>query len=264
MKNLVKAVQLSQSALKTTVTRVLYAVKRDANDLCKYGVTTQMIADFETKVNNLYATGPDSDWRALLSIKVSDLEAARNGLVKDIRAIGFTLKLNGNSPELTYAQMQIKNMASLDKVELERAVSTLIETFDTNHDLVIAAGVTDERITELKTAYNVFVNKMAEKLDAHQIRKANTESRTNDYINVYDLALKYAEIGKEHWKNLSPAKYRDYVLLQSSADKASPPVANTQIVADKPVVKDVTTPVVTPTETPATVVGTVVTETKAG
>jgi len=272
MKNSVKAVRLSQTALKTKATKVLYALKRDASDLRKYGVTAQMIADFETKVNNLHATGPDSDWRSLLSIAVSDFDTAKIDLLKTIKVIGFNLKLNGNSQSVTYAGMQIQNMTSLDNVDLERAVSSLIQTLDTNHDEMIAAGVTDEQIAELKTADNNFVSKMAAKLNASQVRKTTTENRNKDYVEVYDLAVKYAEIGKELWKDISPAKYRDYVLLISSADKASPPVTNGQATANQnaaapatsqPIATAENTSAAKPAEAVTTVVGTVETETKA-
>ena len=257
MKNLVKAVKLSQPAIKTTAAKVLYALKRDSEDLRKYGITAQMIGEFETKVNNLDATGTDTAWRKLTTIKVSDLDTAKNNLLSIIKVIGFNLNLAGESQQLRLAYALTKSLYKLMRVELQRAALDLIEKLDENRDEVLAAGVTEDQLAELQSAYDSFVSQIADKLDTHQVRKATTENRNNDFMDVYNLASRYAEIGKEHWKNLSPVKYRDYVLLTSSGDKASPPAATAQVPSAEK------TTIAPTAEVATTLVGTVATKAKA-
>lgn len=242
---------MSQIALKNIATKVYNAVVRDAKDFSIYGITDKQIGDFKTAIDNLKLTGPDSDWLSKVKIAVQNVNNSKDSMLKLIKTICLILKWFYGSQPSTFAQYQIMNISSLTNDELERSVYTLLNTLTTNYNDVCSAGIKPEQISELTEAYGDFVAKVNIRNAAIMERKANTEARNNAHVNVYETTVRFAEIGKEHWKDVSDQKYQDYVLFDTTSAKTSPPTPT-----------NVETPVAETAPTGSTVAATVPAETK--
>ena len=195
-------------------------ILRDIVEFERYGISATEVEAFRSQVEAFDHTPIDEE----LSGIVIDLTIAKNELAEEaktlIREVARFVKQVYNKQTGTYRCMKITKMDNYPDMELYRTAENVVR-----FARLIAEELnpnTQEVANQLEIVANKFKNKIKAKDFSVQDRDIATEIRIKTANNIYSKLVKFAELGAGIWAERSEAKYNDYIIYGSPANK--PPV----------------------------------------
>jgi hypothetical protein len=212
IKPLIRDYSLMDSELALYASDLVTFMTRDATEFAARGVNAGAITALGDKTDEFEAFPTDSEYKGLVTIATEDKDADRLQLFVDIRNITDRALIKWGENSGRYSRFDVKNLTKLSDKDLLFAARRVVRVGTIYLVDLTAEGLTQLMLTNLTILAQSFENNLNSLRDAISIRDEKTEERIILGNELYTLVSKYCEIGKVIWKEISEAKYNDYVI----------------------------------------------------
>ena len=214
---------LSDSELALFTSNLVVFMTRDTAEFAARGVVAADITALEAKGNEFEAFPTDAEYQGLVTIATEDKDADRAQLEVDIRNITDRAMLKWGAKSGRYKRFEVKNLTNFGDKDLLFAARRVVRIGTIYLADLAAEGLTQAMLDALTALAQDFEDKLNDLRDAIAERDEKTEERITLGNELYALVSKYCEIGKVIWKEVSEAKYNDYVIYKTSHSGLSKP-----------------------------------------
>ena len=204
----------SDAHLKQLADTVLLLTDRDNAEFADRGFNTNKRAALVQKINFFDTFETDAQLEALKITATQDKDAARQVLEPKMRTV-FLMARNvfketsGRYREFgdpAISQQTDELLVRNARVLINAATKYLVELAD--------EGLTAAKLTDLEAAKQALDDALDVQRQAINDRDIKTEERIEAGNELYELIVKYCEIGRDIWINTHQAKYNDYIIYQ--------------------------------------------------
>ena len=202
----------ADEVLTMFASNLVVTMNRDSVEMLAKGVTAGDITALGAKGDELEVFPVDEIYRLDVTAAVEAKDAIRASLTLKIRdVVGMsTIKFGKDSTQTR--KFRAGNLtAENDKSFLTTVRMVVLQATALLVDLT-PLGLTQLKITEIDTLGQDFEDAMNAVFDAEEIRNDKTAERIGIANELYALVIKYCEIGKIIWQDVSESKYNDYVI----------------------------------------------------
>jgi hypothetical protein len=204
-------------ALKKLADNTLALIDRDSVAFNDRGFNSTKRAALVTAITNFDNFPTDEQ---LLGIKVETTatkDAKRSSLEKQMRTMFLAAKNVFGENTGKYREFGEPNLTQQSDSDLDRNAKMMVTTATKYLTNLATEGITAAKITLLNTTRNEFDVAIDEQTKAINNRDNSTESRLILANDLYNLVVKYNDIGKDIWVETSEAKYNDYIIYNTAS-----------------------------------------------
>ena len=198
-------------------------MQRDAAEFLLYGITATNISDFNAKIEAFYNYPQDQEYEAGVKRTTKIKNELANALRIELRAYNTRAKLIYDADSGTYNLFYKKDMSKLNDRDLFLFAELVKESSEEHLTELAKAGLTQAMIDELAALNTSFYDAMF----AQSQSIANRDNAANERVKMsnelYDLLIKYCEVGKNIWYEVNEAKYNDYVIYYKTPGSLDSP-----------------------------------------
>ena len=191
-------------------------MQRDTAEFLLYGVTALIISDFNDALEEFIGLPQDQE----LEADEKNATLAKNDLANELRIVLRTYntraKLVFKENTGTYGRFYKKDLARLNDRDLYLFAELVKESAEEYLTQLATAGLTQDMIDDLATLNTNFYNAMFQQSQAIANRDNAANLRVKKANELYDLLVKYCDVGKTIWYETNEAKYNDYVIYEKS------------------------------------------------
>lgn len=190
---------------------------RDAAEFAARGIDAADIAALAAKREAFEAFPTDAEYRGLRTVAREDKSVARKALLAAVRNISDRALLKWGADSVRYNSFDVKGVMNFQDIDLlfaSRRTARLAAAYLSD---LADEGLTQAMIDDLTALADDFEEKIHLVKDAATDRFLETRQRITAANELSSLIGKYCEAGKMIWKNVSEAKYNDYVIYAKKA-----------------------------------------------
>jgi len=189
---------------------------RDIIEYGGYGVDAADVTAMQTLGNAFEIFPSDEIYLANVSIATEDKDAAFEALRLAIRNVTNRALNKWGEGAARYKKFGVIGMARFNDRDMLYA-GRRVHLVGTEYLTDLAdQGLTLLMLTTLQTAAQDFEDAMNELKDKQAERDIKAEERIEKGNELYSFVVRYCDIGKQIWENVSEAKYNDYVIYPTS------------------------------------------------
>ncbi len=223
---------ISDGDLALFANALTLAMTRDLTEQSVYGVTETSLDDFNDLINEFQAMPNDEVLKNDLSYSVELRELSRNTILNTMRSISARAKAVFGTNTSKYRSMSPGQLSLMTDSLLLIAASKVHDAALNNIAALAGEGVTTVYLTTFNSAIESFESAIKSVDDKKLLRDDGIEAKVLKGNELYSLIVKYCDYGKLLWTNVSPAKYNDYVIYESSGGSSSNLAAPTNLTID--------------------------------
>lgn len=208
--------------LKQIADNMSILLDRDIVEFTDMGLTPAKQNDFTQKIQD-FANFPSDE--QLEGIKVNATQTKntnRNNLEKIMRTILLIAKLVFKEGSGKYKEFGNANLTQQTDEELVRNATMMGVSANKYLNDLINDGLSLAKIQQLDVAKKAFDDAIDAQRKAISERDSTTEKRVEMGNQLYELVVKYAEIGKNIWYDTNEAKYNDYIIYDTPPTQPDP------------------------------------------
>jgi hypothetical protein len=217
---------LTYPELITTANAIHTFMLRDTTEFAGFGILALDITAFKTKIDTFGALPTDDELLAVLKSSTANKETLSNELRIMLRGIDQRAYLAFSSDEGKYGLFHTGSLSKLTDSELLVFGRQVKRSCDLYHTELLVYGLTALMITALNTLNNDFETSMDTQQTAISARDAATNNRAKKAMELYELMMKYCDVGKTIWYETNEAYYNDYVIFGTSSSGLPSKVQN--------------------------------------
>lgn len=215
-KEVFRKYNLSDAYLKQVADNMLTLLDRDIVEFSDMGFTPTKRADFVQRIQDFADFPSDEQLEGIKIDATENKNTKRLDLEKIMRTISLIVKIVFKEGTGKYKEFGNADLTRQTDEELVRnakimSVSAVKYLADLTND-----GLTLAKIQKLDSAKQDFDDAIDEQRKAISERDTATEGRIEKGNLLYELLIKYAEIGKNIWYDTNEAKYNDYIIYNTS------------------------------------------------
>ena len=223
--------KLSDSKLKQLADQILMLIERDITAFQDRGFTPEKKILFEKK-RDAFANQPSDEQLEAIKIGITeDKNNARTKLEKSLRTVYLTAKLLFSENSGKTKEFGNSDISRQTDNELVRNAKIAEDACDKYTIELATEGWTKDKTDQLKQQRQELDDLIDEQVKAVSKRNLITEERIEAGNDLYELIIRYADIGKDIWYDSNEARYNDYVIYDepdSTAMPADEPDAGTE------------------------------------
>ncbi len=210
---------ISYSSLPLLANQVAIAMRRDLVELTEYAVTEAKIDEMIALADSFQEIPNDTLFRCDWSFAVENKKKLRNEISDIIRSLNLRAKMVFGANTSKFRSFQIDNISINSDIELLNNARQLHSIATENILLLESEGVTSAYLDSFLEKIADFEKAIDEAENKKKTRDFSTEQRTLVANQLYSLIRKYCNYGKIIFKNISPAKYNDYLVFKTGKKK---------------------------------------------
>ena len=187
-------------------------VMRDIDEFINFGITQADIDDFKTEINALEEMPTDLELHTDIGVAVENKKKLRKELEKHIRRITMRAAMAFDTSSQEYLELYTGRMTTMganDFLINSRRIARNAQKYLTE---LAVFGLTQAIIDDFNAKNDAFENAITTVFDARTKRSKGTLERIEKGNSIYETTVKLCELGKKIWRDVNPAKYRDYVV----------------------------------------------------
>ncbi len=212
---IVPAFNFSYGTLKQLADNTVALIDRDTVEFADRGFNAAKRTALVTAITNFDNAPTDEQ---LLGIKVEATalkDTKRSSLEKQMRTMFLAAKNVFGENTGKYKEFGDPNLSVQTDSDLARNAKTMATTATKYLTNLATEGITTAKIALLTTTRNELDAAIDAQTVAINNRDNSTEARVILANNLYQLVVKYNDIGKDIWVETSEAKYNDYVIYNT-------------------------------------------------
>lgn len=212
--------RFSDAYLKQLSDNMLALIDRDIVEFNDMGFSPAKKSDFAQKIID-FANYPSDE--QLEGIKIDCTEnknTARKDLEKIMRMVLLIAKLVFKEGSGKYKEFGNADLSRQTDEELVRNANIMVASANKYLNDLSNDGLSPAKIQQLDLAKKQFDDAIDAQRKAISERDTSTEARVEAGNSLYELLVKYAEIGKNIWYESNEAKYNDYVIYNTPTGNA--------------------------------------------
>lgn len=218
--------KIADASLKQLADDLKDSIVRDSADFESYGVNALKIQSLEALINSFNETTTDEELRGMVTTKVEQKNALAENLRQAISGVRNRAKNKYGEDSGKYKGFGFDDLSRLNDDELYRASKRVVRVATLALTDLATEGLTTEildNITALGASFDKAIDAVGE---AEEIRDLETQNRVEKGNALYTEMVKLASTGKTLYEANNPAKYNDYVLIETTAQKEPEAPAN--------------------------------------
>lgn len=185
---------------------------RDAADFAGYGVDAAALAAFTALIDAFELFPPDHVYEAEVTTITQTKDGLRDEMNTMAKAVLTRARVTWGADSGKYKEMNepsISQMTDKEFLVTCRSIAARAEEYLTE---LTAAGLTQLMIDDLKAKYAAFELALAEKREKIANRDDKSVERVKKGNEIYELMVKYCDIGKTLFYETNEARYNDYII----------------------------------------------------
>ena len=205
----------SYAHLKQVADNTLQLLDRDIAEHTLRGFTVAKRLAF-VKLINIFDAIPDDE--QMVGIRESATKAkddARAKLEKQMRTIFLMAKNVFSGDSGKYKEFGSADLTAQTDEEIVRTAKIMVSTATKYLTQLDDEGLTTAMITTLSNTKKELDDAIDTKIKAISSRDVTTENRIEAANNLYEMIVKYSDIGKDIFVEINEAKYNDYVIYDT-------------------------------------------------
>ncbi len=210
---------ISYSKLPLLANQVATAMRRDLVELSEYAITDAKIDEMIALADSFQEIPNDTFFRCDWGIAVENKKKLRNEISDIIRSLSLRAKIVFGANTSKFRSFQIDYISKNSDIELLNNARQLHSIATENILLLESEGVTPAYLDSFLAKITDFEKAIDEAENRKKTRDFSTEHRTLVANQLYSLIRKYCNYGKIIFKNISPAKYNDYLVFRTGKKK---------------------------------------------
>lgn len=210
---------ISYSKLPLLANQVATAMRRDLVELSEYAITEAKIDEMIALADSFQEIPNDTFFRCDWGIAVENKKKLRNEISDIIRSLSLRAKIVFGANTSKFRSFQIDYISKNSDIELLNNARQLHSVATENILLLESEGVTPAYLDSFLAKITDFEKAIDEAENRKKTRDFSTEHRTLVANQLYSLIRKYCNYGKIIFKNISPAKYNDYLVFRTGKKK---------------------------------------------
>ncbi len=214
-----KNTNISYSSLPLIANQVAIVMRRDLVELTEYAVTEAKIDEMIALADSFQEIPNDTLFRCDWGIAVENKKSLRNEISDIIRSLSLRAKIVFGANTSKSRSFQIDNISKNRDIELLNNARQLHSVATENILFLESEGITPAYLDSFLAKISDFEKAIDETENRKKTRDFSTEHRTLVANQLYNLIRKYCNYGKIIFKNISPAKYNDYLVFRTGKKK---------------------------------------------
>lgn len=210
---------ISYSSLPLLANQIAIAMRRDLVELSEYAITEAKIDEMIALADSFQEIPNDTFFRFDWSFAVENKKKLRNEISDIIRSLSLRAKIVFGANTSKFRSFQIDYISKNSDIELLNNARQLHSIATENILLLESEGVTPAYLDSFLAKITDFEKAIDEADNRKKTRDFSTEHRTLVANQLYSLIRKYCNYGKIIFKNISPAKYNDYLVFRTGKKK---------------------------------------------
>lgn len=210
---------ISYSSLPLLANQIAIAMRRDLVELSEYAITEAKIDEMIALADSFQEIPNDTFFRFDWSFAVENKKKLRNEISDIIRSLSLRAKIVFGANTSKFRSFQIDYISKNSDIELLNNARQLHSVATENILLLESEGVTPAYLDSFLAKITDFEKAIDEAENRKKTRDFSTEHRTLVANQLYSLIRKYCNYGKIIFKNISPAKYNDYLVFRTGKKK---------------------------------------------
>lgn len=196
---------------------------RDMNDLARFGIDEEFIANLKQKNIDFKNFPTDEEFSGFTSKKTSEKDALRDGVQKGISDIMVRVKNKYGISSPDYKRFSSSNMYNETDSDLVRTARRVIRLATEYLNDLYEKGLRQSEIDELSSKIDLFDKSIEVKDIAVQDRDNATQKRAIMANKLYSLISELFDYGKQQYVDKDEAKYNDYVIYSNQTSSSTAP-----------------------------------------
>lgn len=223
IKQLYRDYNFTDAELSQFASNLVSIMTRDSTEFAARGVDGADITALETKQDAFEDFPTDEEYKYAVSIAVENKNTVREQMLVSARNISDRAMLKWGAGSARYKRFGAAGITKLGDKNMLYAARR-VHRIGTEYLTDLAdEGLTQTMLDDLEASTDTFEDKMNALNDSIIERDTKTEERIILGNELYEFVAKYCEIGKVIWKEVSEAKYNDYVIYPTEHQGLSKP-----------------------------------------
>ncbi len=223
IKPLYRDYNFTDAELSQYASNLVSIMTRDSMEFAARGVDGADITALEAKQGDFEDFPTDDEYKYAVSIAVEDKNNIREQMLVSARNVSDRAMLKWGIDSARYKRFGVIGISKMGDKNMLYAARRVYRTGTEYLTDLADEGLTQIMLDDLEALADSFEDKMNALNDSVIERDTKTEERIKLGNELYDLVAKYCEIGKVIWKDVSEAKYNDYVLYPAEHQGLSKP-----------------------------------------
>jgi len=203
----------SNSELVQLLDKLINAVERDFKGLSNFGLKQEKV-DLTKKLRNEFVEFPTDEEVLADKTAITD---KKNDALKNLReamkAVLSRISLHFGKTSSEIKKAGGENVSDLTDAEMCQKGRRVERTGREYLETLKEAGLTEEILEQLKLSTNLFDDLIDEQKDTAVQRDLKTRERAAKANELYELAVKFSDLGKAAFDGKNPALLESYRLI---------------------------------------------------
>jgi len=201
--------------LKQLADGMLILIDRDITEFNDRGFTVDKRTQFVDAIDKFANFPTDEQMDGIKITATAEKNVIRNAVEKRMRTFLLAAKIVFGEDTGAYREFGNPDLTHQTDAELVRNANMMVDTATKYLSELSTEGITAAKVALLDSEKTTFDNAIDFQQNAINNRDNSTEQRANYANSLYDLLVKYSEIGKDIWYDVSESKYNDYIIYNT-------------------------------------------------
>lgn len=216
-KEVIRKYNFSDGKLKQLADNLLDLIQRDLSKFEDRGFHSGKQIAFENLIRAFTLNASDEELEGMKVTTTENKNNARLALEKAMRTILLAAKNVFKEGTGRYKEFGNGSLTAQTDEELVRNAQ-IMESVATKYlHLLQDEGLNGTKLSTFRDLKETFDKSINEQRKAISERDLTTEERIETGNSLYDLVVKYADIGKDIWYDTNEAKYNDYIIYNTTS-----------------------------------------------
>jgi hypothetical protein len=204
----------SDATLKQKADGLLLLLDRDFVEFSDRGFNLIKRADFVAKLDFFDNCPADEQLEGIKMTATEEKNTARELVEKSMRTIFLMARNAFKDKQGKYKEFGNADISQENDEDIVRSAKIVIATATKYLAILADEGLTTAKIAALSDAKNLLDTAIDTQREAINARDIGTEERIEAGNQVYQILVKYSEIGRDIWADTNQSKYKDYVIYE--------------------------------------------------
>ncbi len=201
----------SDGTLRQFADQLKINVTRDAADFTPRGITATSLTSLQTLIDGFDGITTDEELLGRVTTATEQKEAARETLVRQLRAIRGIADVAYNGKGM-YKSFGFEDMTKANDADLYRMAVRVHRVATEELTVLTPHGLTTAMLTDLQSACTDFDQKLDKQVTAMNNRDIAKQERIAAGNNLFTEVSRIIKIGKAIYQANDAARYNDYIL----------------------------------------------------
>ncbi len=205
---------MSDMKLKGVVLDLRFALVRYLDELSIFGLTADKVEEFKALENDFASLEADFSVNADIVIATNEKKAKFSELKDQIRTMALRFQLKWGPKSSQVNSLGMKGMNNMIDDSLIMLAKRVLEKLNLHFDELATDGLTHEMINAYENLINSAESALSNQKNQINLRNDKTIERIQKGNQLYDLVVKYSEMGKKFYAMTDSVKYKQFLIYK--------------------------------------------------